>query len=238
MGSSSDGPAEAQDISGSTSSGSNGSASSSAGSSGAIPPQDSTAPAGGRGFFGRLISAFSNADASTDSLAADQGASRALALLAEVRVDDIAIPKAEIVAVPLETGLEELVQVFRSHGFSRLPVYDDSLDHPQGLVLLKDVALRYGFGGDSSFSMKDLLRPILFVPPSMPAAVLLQKMQKERAHMARVIDALQSRSMPFELMLYPGQRHGVRGNERQLQQWRTYLDFFDRTIGERSQRSQ
>ncbi len=188
MGSSSDGPAEAQDISGSTSSGSNGSASSSAGSSGAIPPQDSTAPAGGRGFFGRLISAFSNADASTDSLAADQGASRALALLAEVRVDDIAIPKAEIVAVPLETGLEELVQVFRSHGFSRLPVYDDSLDHPQGLVLLKDVALRYGFGGDSSFSMKDLLRPILFVPPSMPAAVLLQKMQKERAHMALVID--------------------------------------------------
>ncbi|PZO07612.1 MAG: peptidase S9 [Alphaproteobacteria bacterium] len=50
----------------------------------------------------------------------------------------------------------------------------------------------------------------------------------------RVIDALQSRSMPFELMLYPGQRHGVRGNERQLQQWRTYLDFFDRTIGERA----
>ncbi|MGQ2990779.1 MAG: S9 family peptidase [Brevundimonas sp.] len=50
----------------------------------------------------------------------------------------------------------------------------------------------------------------------------------------RVIDALQARSMPFELMLYPGQRHGVRGNERQLQQWRTYLDFLDRTIGERS----
>ncbi len=50
----------------------------------------------------------------------------------------------------------------------------------------------------------------------------------------RVIDALQSRSMPFELMLYPGQRHGVRGNERQLQQWRTYLDFFDRTIGSRA----
>lgn len=50
----------------------------------------------------------------------------------------------------------------------------------------------------------------------------------------RVIDALQARSVPFEMMLYPGQRHGVRGNERQLQQWRTYLDFLDRTIGERS----
>ncbi|WP_372707475.1 S9 family peptidase [Brevundimonas sp.] len=50
----------------------------------------------------------------------------------------------------------------------------------------------------------------------------------------RVIDALQSRSVPFEMMLYPGQRHGVRGNERQLQQWRTYLDFLDRTVGSRS----
>ncbi|GAA0652730.1 S9 family peptidase [Brevundimonas lenta] len=50
----------------------------------------------------------------------------------------------------------------------------------------------------------------------------------------RVIDALQASSTPFELMLYPGQRHGVRGNDRQLQQWRMYLDFLDRTVGERS----
>ena len=50
----------------------------------------------------------------------------------------------------------------------------------------------------------------------------------------RVIDALQVRSTPFELMLWPGQRHGVRGNERQLAQWRIWLDFLDRTIGTRS----
>ncbi|MBA3050586.1 DPP IV N-terminal domain-containing protein, partial [Brevundimonas sp.] len=54
----------------------------------------------------------------------------------------------------------------------------------------------------------------------------------------RVIDALQASSIPFELMLYPGQRHGVRGNERQLQQWRTYLDFLDRTIGSRASAAQ
>jgi dipeptidyl-peptidase-4 len=53
----------------------------------------------------------------------------------------------------------------------------------------------------------------------------------------RVIDALQAKSIPFEMMLYPGQRHGVRGNERQLQQWRTYLDFLDRTIGTRAPRA-
>src|SRR5690606_27539455 len=50
----------------------------------------------------------------------------------------------------------------------------------------------------------------------------------------RVINALQENSQPFEMMLYPGQRHGVRGQPRQLQQWRTYLDFLDRTIGSRA----
>ena len=51
----------------------------------------------------------------------------------------------------------------------------------------------------------------------------------------RVINAMQENSQPFEMMLYPGQRHGVRGNPRQLQQWRTYLDFLDRTIGSRAE---
>ena len=51
----------------------------------------------------------------------------------------------------------------------------------------------------------------------------------------RVIDALQAKSVPFEMMLYPGQRHGVRGDPRQLQQWRTYLDFLDRPIGKRAE---
>lgn len=50
----------------------------------------------------------------------------------------------------------------------------------------------------------------------------------------RVLNALQEKSIPFETMLYPGQRHGIRGNDRQLHQWRTYLDFLDRTIGARA----
>ncbi|QBX38315.1 S9 family peptidase [Brevundimonas sp. S30B] len=50
----------------------------------------------------------------------------------------------------------------------------------------------------------------------------------------RVLNALQERSIPFETMLYPGQRHGIRGNDRQLHQWGTYLDFLDRTIGSRA----
>ncbi|KAK0351674.1 hypothetical protein LTR94_024020 [Friedmanniomyces endolithicus] len=54
----------------------------------------------------------------------------------------------------------------------------------------------------------------------------------------RVLNALQEKSLPFETMLYPGQRHGVRGNPRQLHLWRTYLDFLDRTIGRRSTAAQ
>lgn len=54
----------------------------------------------------------------------------------------------------------------------------------------------------------------------------------------RVLNALQEGSIPFETMLYPGQRHGIRGNPRQLHQWRTYLDFLDRTIGSRAPASE
>ncbi|WP_374642679.1 transporter associated domain-containing protein [Tabrizicola sp.] len=145
---------------------------------------------GQRGFFGRLLSAFSPASEPQGAVTQPGGpaAPQGLHVLRRMRVDDVAIPKAEIVAVPLDIGKDELVAVFREHGFSRVPVYKGTLDHPQGLVLLKDLALQHGFGAGGRFSLKRLLRPILYAPPSMPTGVLLQKMQKERAHMALVID--------------------------------------------------
>ena len=143
-----------------------------------------------RGFFGRLLSAFSTGPDTPAQVPAEtaQAASPGLGVLRRMRVDDVAIPKAEIVAVPLGIGRDDLVAVFREHGFSRVPVYKGTLDHPQGLVLLKDLALTHGFGASGRFSLKRLLRPILYAPPSMPTGVLLQKMQKERVHMALVID--------------------------------------------------
>jgi magnesium and cobalt transporter len=145
---------------------------------------------GPRGFLGRLISAFSPSSEPTLPRAADgaPSAPQGLHALRRMRVDDVAIPKVDIVAVPLDIGKDELVEVFRTHGFSRVPVYKGTLDHPQGLVLLKDLALQHGFGATGRFSLKRLLRPILYAPPSMPTGVLLQKMQKDRAHMALVID--------------------------------------------------
>lgn len=107
----------------------------------------------------------------------------------DLRVEDVAIPRADIVAVPLDISLSDLVEVFRDSGYSRIPVYDDTLDSPEGLVHLKDVALQFGFnGGHAGFELKSLLRPLLYAPPSMPIGALLAKMQSERMHMALVID--------------------------------------------------
>jgi magnesium and cobalt transporter len=152
--------------------------------------EDNPSDTAQRGFFGRLLSAFTaSPDAATEPAnSAVPSGSTGLGALRRMRVDDVAIPKIDIIAVPLDIGLSELVEVFREHGFSRVPVYKGTLDHPQGLVLLKDLALQHGFGAAGRFSLKRLLRPILYAPPSMPTGVLLQKMQKERVHMALVID--------------------------------------------------
>jgi len=109
--------------------------------------------------------------------------------LRQMRVDDVAIPRAEIVSVPVDIGLGDLVEVFRDSGLTRLPVYDGTLDNPVGLVHLKDLALRHGFNGETQeFDLSKTVRPLLFAPPSMPIGVLLQKMQTDRRHMALVID--------------------------------------------------
>ena len=152
---------------------------------------------GQRGFFGRILDAFSPSDGGDadkgDAQPATTGPSAAplpgLGNLRRMRVGSVAIPKVEITAVPVSIGLDDLVGVFREHGYSRLPVFKDTLDNPLGLVHLKDVALQYGFGAPKSrFSLRKMLRPLLFAPPSMPIGVLLQKMQAQRTHMALVID--------------------------------------------------
>jgi magnesium and cobalt transporter len=150
-----------------------------------------------RGFLSRILNAFSPGGDSPEPAEATRPASEAPAAptqpgignLRRLRVDDVAIPKVEITAVPVDIGKDDLVAVFREHGYSRLPVYDDTLDKPLGLVMLKDFALQHGFGaGNGRFSLKKLIRPVLYAPPSMPVGVLLQKMQKDRVHMALVID--------------------------------------------------
>jgi magnesium and cobalt transporter len=109
--------------------------------------------------------------------------------LRQLRVEDVMVPKADIKSVPATISKEDLVLVFRESGLTRLPVYDGTLDTPMGFAHLKDIALKHGFNGSGGrLALKSMLRPLLFVPPSMPIGVLLSKMQADRIHMALVID--------------------------------------------------
>ena len=106
------------------------------------------------------------------------------------RLDDVLIPRAEVVAVPVDIALSDLVAKFRESGFTRIPAFETTLDEPVGMIHLKDLALNHGFNGDRGkpLDLRQLVRPLIYAPPSMPIGVLLTKMQTQRVHMALVID--------------------------------------------------
>jgi len=166
---------------------------SSAAALGAQTPQSK----GRVGLLGRLLAVFSSTGRGEDDDERAPGSPSGQSLiglgnLRAMRVQDVAVPRAEIIAVPADIGLQALVSVFRESGLSRLPVYRGTLDTPIGLVHLKDLALSHGFNGrtdkTAGFDLAAMVRPLLYAPPSMPIGVLLSKMQSERTHMALVID--------------------------------------------------
>lgn len=146
------------------------------------------------GFWGRLFGPkpADTPEINDDALAVSAAGTKDMLLnirnMHDMRVDDVAIPTADINSIPDDATLEEVVAAFKKSTNSRLPVYSDTLDNPLGLVHLKDIALNYGFGTSGKFDLKAIIRPLIYVPPSMPLGALLQKMQSERMHMALVID--------------------------------------------------
>lgn len=151
------------------------------------PPQNES------GFFSRVISALSPSQGGTPAVAATPNTPRAqphgMINLRRMRIEDVAIPKADITCVPVSATKDELLEVFKESGLTRLPVYNGTLDTPLGFAHLKDFALLHGFNSkDTPFDLEAMLRPLLYVPPSMPIGILLTKMQTERRHMALVID--------------------------------------------------
>lgn len=111
----------------------------------------------------------------------------------ELKVQDVMVPRVDIVAVDESTSVNDLVRLFRDAQHSRLPVYRETLDDPVGLVHVKDVLAQLsGLHGESFHlqptTIAKLRRPILFAPPSMRALDLLLKMQATHTHLALVID--------------------------------------------------
>ena len=129
--------------------------------------------------------------------------------LHDVRVADVMLPRADIVAIAMDASLREVLNLFRTAGHSRLPVYEETLDDPRGMIHIRDLLVflasdpRFGLvagpdaephagdpaaGLDMPLADARILRPVLYAPPSMPALDLLLRMQMSRTHMALVID--------------------------------------------------
>jgi len=129
------------------------------------------------------------------------------------RIEDVMVPRGDIIAVQYDISLGELIKVFENAGHSRLVVYRDTLDDPIGMVHIRDLIVFMTAkatldptkptrrkktriaGLDLSavdlsiqLSSASIMREMLFVPPSMPALDLLEKMQATRIHLALVVD--------------------------------------------------
>jgi CBS domain containing-hemolysin-like protein len=107
--------------------------------------------------------------------------------LDETLAREIMVPRIDIVAFDIDTPLEEAREVIIRAGHSRVPVFEESLDHIKGLLYAKDL-LRVWHEGKQSVDLRSLLRPALFVPESKRVSDLLRELQSAKVHMAIVID--------------------------------------------------
>jgi len=124
--------------------------------------------------------------------------------LGEKRVEDVMVPRADIIAIEAESTLADMIALFRGAGHSRIPVYADNIDNITGFIHVKDALRRItevvtdpakdlpvklaSAGLKQKLGKLDIARTVLFVPPLMPVGDLLQQMQLKRVHMAIVID--------------------------------------------------
>jgi putative hemolysin len=106
--------------------------------------------------------------------------------LGERTVRDIMRPRIDLDALDIETPGGEILGAIAMAGYSRLPVYEGSLDHILGYVLLKDV-LRHTWMG-WPLELRKMLHRALFVPETMPLDRLLELFQKEKNQLAIVLD--------------------------------------------------
>ena len=102
------------------------------------------------------------------------------------RIGDCMVPRADIVALDVTASVKELVEEMSANGYSRIPIYRGTLDDVIGMVHVKDIVPF--LAQQRPCVISDILRPVLYVAPSMPASRLLLQMRQTRQHMAVVID--------------------------------------------------
>ncbi len=102
----------------------------------------------------------------------------------DIEVIDIHTNRVDVIAVDLNTSNEEIERIFREHGYSRLPVYKDSIDNIVGILNQKD----FNNASKDDFKIKKIMNTPVFVVPAMKISQLLTLLQKKKSHMAVIID--------------------------------------------------
>ena len=103
------------------------------------------------------------------------------------QVSEILTPRVDIVAVEKSASMEDLKKVLLSSGFSRIPVYDGTIDRIIGVIYAKDFYSRYF--EKAKVKMEDLMRPVKFIPETTTVARTLTEIQKSMVQMVVVVDA-------------------------------------------------
>lgn len=106
--------------------------------------------------------------------------------LRNISADDVMVPRADIVAMPVSISLDEALAMMRRENHSRMPVYRDQLDDIVGMIHVKDL-IAY-VGTSEAFNLEVLLRQPLMIAPQIPVLDLLLQMRQRQTHMALVID--------------------------------------------------
>jgi len=106
--------------------------------------------------------------------------------LDEITAEEVMVPRTEMRAIEADTPLEEVLRFVVEDGHSRYPVYEDVRDNVIGILYVKDL-LRSATGGKPT-QLRQLLRPAYYTPTAKPVNVLLREFQRERVHMAVVVD--------------------------------------------------
>ena len=106
---------------------------------------------------------------------------------ADKTVREVMTPRPEIAALAASASVAELRQFVREKRFSRIPVFGQSLDDVQGVVVVRDV-LEVPESEAGERRVRDLMRPVLFVPETKPVVELIRELQRERQQMAVVVD--------------------------------------------------
>ena len=106
----------------------------------------------------------------------------------EHSVDDVAVPRADIIAISQDASFAELMALIAEAGHSRIPVFDETLDHITGMIHIRDAFAILANGAPHPETLQGLIRQPLYVPQSMGVLDLLAEMRAKRTHLAIVLD--------------------------------------------------